>query len=86
MNHHNLFLFSLLKLDHFGNSLSGLAVILGSVTQLTANMVSAFFTVAVATTAIIYNIVKTRIALRKEKDRLEREKQGEATTIDDDED
>lgn len=43
---------------------------LASVTSFTANGVAAFFTAGVGLTAIIYNVIKIKIALRKEHDRV----------------
>lgn len=53
------------------------SVVLASISAITNNWVSLFFTVAVATTATIFNIVKTVIAVRREKERKRRRITGE---------
>jgi hypothetical protein len=56
----------------------------GTVTHITANEVTLFFTVAVGTTATIYNIIKTKITLDKERRRRKGQQTPEDLAEDDD--
>lgn len=47
----------------------GAVTFLGIVTRITSNEVTLFFTVGVGATAMIFNIVKTKIMIDKEKER-----------------
>ena len=76
MQHSNWFFWLWNQLDHHSLAWCGGTVILATVTQITANEVTVFFTVLVGTTTAILNIVKTRIARNKERDRKKREAQG----------
>lgn len=65
------------SLRYFGGTL-----LLGTVTHITANEVTLFFTVLVGATGTILNVVKTKMTLDKEK----RRKRGEETEKDRDDD
>lgn len=84
MHHSNWFLWLWGQLDLPSLRWCGGTITLAVVTHITANEVSLFFTVLVGTTAAILNIVKTKIAQAKEKDRKQREVTGLPPIEDDD--
>lgn len=86
MQHSHWFFWLLTRMDHKSLYLFGGTVTAAAITQSTANMVTAFFTVGVGMTTIIYNVVKTRNELRKERDRQKREAEDRPPVREEDED
>lgn len=64
------------QLDPISMYLFGGTAVTGTITHLTSNEISAFFTVMGGMGTLLYTLVKTKIALNKEKDRKKREAKG----------
>ena len=86
MHNPNWFVWLGKQLDPASLYLFGGTATAGAITHLTANEVSAFFTVLGGMGTLLYTLVKTRIALSKEKDRKKREAKGWPPAPDDKDD